>query len=596
MGMLKPGVSLAQAQVEARVIASRLERQYPATDKGISVAVLPETWARPAPIPAMVAMAPVVVALFLLLGGLVLVLACMNVGNVLLVRSTVRAREMAVRAALGCGRARLVWQLLGETLLLALLGGAAGVVLGAWAVDAVSAIPIAMGNLPAVLDFSFDWRVFAYALAATLAAGAGAGLWPALAASRADIAAVLHESAPSTSGGRGGRRWRKVLVVAQVACSITLLSVAACFAGGLADARRINLGFDPRHLGSFVIDTAYAGYGRERSVAFYRELLRRVRDLPGIESASIAASVPLNYIQDGDSVEAEGRLPVAGQQRPLVMLNSVTPGYFDTMRIDLQRGRGFRDADQDGAPRVAVVNELMARRLWPNQDPLGKRFRMQRTGDAWWEVVGVARDGKYFALFEPALPFFYVPASQQYRSRRVLQVRSPLEAKDLITRVENEVRALDPGMPLSEARMMGDALEGATGLWGFRLGAYLSGAMGLMGLALAIVGVYGVVSYTARQYTREIGIRMALGADARDVLRLVLERGVALVAYGVLAGFAGAWLLSRLMNRALSGTIEADLAVLVATSGLVGAVALWACYVPARRATRLDPMGALRHE
>jgi len=462
--------------------------------------------------------------------------------------------------------------------------------------DAVSAIPIAMGNLPAVLDFGFDWRVFAYALAATLAAGAGAGLWPALAASRADIAAVLHESAPSTSGGRGGRRWRKVLVVAQVACSITLLSVAACFAGGLADARRINLGFDPRHLGSFVIDTAYAGYDRERSVAFYRELLRRVRDLPGIESASIASSVPLNYIQDGDSVEAEGRLPVAGQQRPLVMLNSVTPGYFDTMRIDLQRGRGFRDADQEGAPRVAVVNELMARRLWPNQDPLGKRFRMQRTGDAWWEVVGVARDGKYFALFEPALPFFYVPASQQYRSRRVLQVRSPLEAKDLIARVENEVRALDPGMPLSEARMMEDALEGATGLWGFRLGAYLSGAMGLMGLALAIVGVYGVVSYTARQYTREIGIRMALGADARDVLRLVLERGVALVAYGVLAGFAGAWLLSRLMNRALSGTIEADLAVLVATSGLVGAVALWACYVPARRATRLDPMGALRHE
>jgi macrolide transport system ATP-binding/permease protein len=381
-----------------------------------------------------------------------------------------------------------------------------------------------------------------------------------------------------------------------VACSITLLSVAGCFARGLADARRINLGFDPRHLGTFVMDTAYAGYDREHSVSFYRELQRRVRDLSGIESASIAFSVPLNYVQEGDTVEAEGRPAAAGQHRPLVMFNSVTPEYFETMRIDLRSGRGFRDSDQEGAPRVAVVNELMARRLWPNQDPLGKRFRMERTGDAWWEVVGVARDGKYFALFEPALPFFYVPASQQYYSRRVLQVRSPLGAEELMARVEGEIRALDPGMPLSEARMMEDALEGATGLWGFRLGAYLSGVMGLMGLALAIVGVYGVVSYTARQYTREIGIRMALGADARDVLRLVLERGVVLVGCGVMAGFAGAWIVTRLMNRSLSGTIEADPAVFAATSAFVGAVALWACYVPARRATRLDPIDALRHE
>ena len=596
MGMLRPGVRLAQAQSEAQVIASRLERQYPATDKGISVSVLPETWARPAPIPAMVAMAPFVVALFLLLGGLVLVLACMNVGNVLLVRAAVREREMAVRAALGSGRARLVRQVLAESLLLALLGGAAGVTLGAWATDAVSAIPMAMGNLPAALDLSLDWRVFAYSLAATLLAGIGAGLWPALAASRADIATVLHEGGGSASAARGRRRLRDVLVVAQVAGSLTLLIVAGCLAGGLANARRMYVGFEPRHLGNFAMDTAYAGYGKERSAAFYRELQRRVRALPGVESASIAFSVPMSYMQDGDTVEVEGRPPAPGRDRPLVMFNSVTPDYFKTMRIDLRGGREFRDSDQEGAPRVAIVNELMARRLWPNEDPLGKRFRVQRTGDVWWQVVGVARDGKYFALFEPPLPFFYVPEAQMYYSRRVLQVRSPLAAEALIKGVEREIRALDPAMPLSEARMMEEALEGATGFYAFRLGAYISGVMGLVGLALAAVGVYGVVSYAARQRTREIGIRTAVGAEARDVFRLVMGRGVVLVACGVLAGIAGAWVLARLMNRWLSATIEVDLAVFAATSGLLAAVAAWACYVPARRATRLDPMRALRHE
>lgn len=595
MGMLKPGVSLAQAQSEAEVIARRLERQYPATDKGASVWVLPEPWARPVPVRSMVVAAPFVAALFLLLGGFVLLLACMNIGNVLLVRAAVREREMAVRAALGSGRARLVRQVLAESLLLALLGGAAGVILGAWACDALSAMQSGW-NLPAALDLSFDWRVFSYALAATLLAGIGAGLWPALAASRADVAVVLHECGRSAPGARGGRRLRSALVVAQVAGSLTLLIVAGIFARSLGKARRMDLGFDPRHLGAFTMDTAHAGYGRERTTPFYRELERRVRELPGVESAGLAFGAPMGYKMDADNVEVEGGPAAAGRERPQVLFNSVTPDYFRTMRIDVRRGRGFRDSDQEGAPRVAIVNEVMARKLWPNQDPLGKRFRIQRTGDAWWEVVGVARGGKYIALFEPALPYFYVPAAQQYYSRRVLLVRSSLPTKALLEGVEREIRALDPGMPVSEARMMEDALEGWTGFYSFRLGAYLSGAMGLVGLALAVVGVYGVVSYAAGQRTREIGIRMALGAQARDVLRLVLGQGVALVATGVLLGIAGAWVLARLMNRWTFGTIQEDPAAFVVTSAFLAALALWACYVPARRAMRLDPMGALRHE
>lgn len=595
MGMLKPGARVEDARTEAQVIAGRLERQYPATDKDITVTVIPETWARPAPIPALVAMGPVVVGLFLVLGALVLALACLNVGNVLLVRAASRQQELAVRAALGSGRARLAGLILGEIILLAAAGGAAGVILSLWATDAAATAPMGLGNLPAALDFSPDWRVFAYALAATLLAAVAAGLWPALVASRADVASVLRGCGRSASAGRGGSRLRRFMIVAQVAGSLTLLIVAGCFAGGLAGARRIETGFEPRRLAVFATDTAYAGYSRERSESFYRELERRVRDLPGVEAAAAGYSMPLSYVQDADNVEAEGRAP-AGARGPHVLLNSISPGYFETMRIALLAGRGFRESDRAGAPRVAVVNQLMARRLWPGENPMGKRFRIGRTGNEWWEVVGVAREGKYFALFEPPLPFFYVPQAQFFTSRRVLSVRSGLAPEELIARVEGEIRALDPELPVSEARMMEDAIVGATGLWGFRLGAILSGALGMLGLLLALVGVYGVVSYAARQSTREIGIRIALGAGKGDVLRLVTEQGAVLVAWGVAGGLAGAWVLARLISRSVPAAISSNLAVFAAAAALVAAAALWACYMPARRAASMDPMAALREE
>jgi predicted permease len=594
MGILKPGIRRAEARTEAQVIAGRLARQYPASDRGITVEVLPETWARPAPIPSMVAMGPLVDGLFLLMGALLLALACANVGNVLLVRAADREREMAVRAALGSGRARLIGQALAEIALLAALGGAAGVLLSAWAADAVSGIPLALGNLPAALDFGLDWRVFGYALGATLAAALGAGLWPALAASRTDVAAVLHGGGRSVSQGRRG--WRRLVVAAQVAGSLMLLIVAGCFAGGLANARRTQVGFEPRNLAAFTMDTAYSGYDKERSTGFYRELLRRVRNLPGVESAGLGYSMPMSFVQDGDAISVEGGPPAAGRNKPLVMFNSIGPEYFDTMRIDVRAGRGFRDSDDEHSRPVAVVNELMAQRLWPGQDAIGKRFRMLRTEDRWWEVVGVARNGKYIALFEPGLPYFYLPSAQHSTARRVLQVRSAVAPRELFAAVGREVRALDPDVAVSESRTMEEALEGAAGFWGFKLAAWLSGAMGLVGLALAVVGVYGVVSYAARRRTREIGIRMALGAGAREVFRLVLGRDLSLIAAGMAAGLAGAWGLATVIHRSVSTAIAPNAAVFAATSVFVFAVALAACYVPARRATRLDPMDALRHE
>ena len=595
MGILRPGVPISHARTEAELIAARLERQYPDTDKGISVWIGPEPWARPVPIPSMVNSGPFVSALFLLLGAMVLVLACMNVGNVLLVRAAAREREMAVRVALGSGRGRLIRQVLTESLLLAACGGVAGILLGSWAAAAIGGVPIS-SDLPASLDLAFDWRVFAYALGATLLAGAGAGLWPALAASRADIAAVLHESGRAGTAARGSRRLRNALVVVQVAGSLTLLIVAGLFASGLASMRNKDIGFDPRHMATLATDTTYAGYDTARTNTFYRDLERRVKELPGVDSVALSFSAPVSYKRIADNVEVEGSAPAPARERPLIFFTPVTPDYFRALAMPVVRGRAFLDSDGETAPQVAIVNETMAHSLWPGQDPIGKRFRMTRAGSGWCQVVGVAHDSKYLTLFEPPLPFFYVPSAQHFYARRTLQVRGPMPPETLLPRIEAEVRALDSDMPITESRTMEQALEGMSGFWGFRLGAWLSGGMGAVGLILAVVGVYGVVSYAAGARTREIGIRMALGASSREILRLILGQGLALIATGILIGLAFAGLLARAMTRGLHGTIGSTPLPFLLVTVFLAAVALAASYIPARRALQQDPARALRHE
>ena len=324
---------------------------------------MPEEWARPAPIPALVSTGPLVSVLFLMLGGLVLVMACLNVGNLLLVRAAGREREMAMRSALGAGRTRLLRQVLSESLLLAVLGGVAGATLSIWFTDAVSAMPMALGNLRAQLDLSFDWRVFTYAVGATLLAGIGAGLWPAVAASRADVASILHEGGRSASAARRTRRVRNVLVVAQVAGSLALLIVAGSFAGGLASAQRSAVGFDPHQLGSFTMDTGYAGYDKERCISFYRELHRRIRETPGIGSATIAYSMPLSYVQDGDTVEVEGGPVAAGrtaardvQQRHAGLLRDNAYRLEERPGVPgIGRGGSSASRDRERAHGAAIV-------------------------------------------------------------------------------------------------------------------------------------------------------------------------------------------------------------------------------------------------
>jgi predicted permease len=594
LGRLRPGVTLAQAQNSVDVVARRMGEQYPATDKGIAVRVVPEELARPLPLRYLANAIPVLRIFVLILAGLVLMLACMNVANILMVRATIRQREMAIRVALGSGRWRLVRQMFTESALLAALGGAAGVVLGMLGTTAFAASIDLATDFPTVLDFSFDWRVFLYALAAAVFTGLLIGVWPAIRASRARTNEVLHDGGRSASGGKN--RGRGALVVAQIAGSLVLLIVAGLFARSLQRAQRMDLGFDSGRLFNLRMDPDELGYDRERARDFYRELLRRVRALPGVQSASMAFSVPIGYIFDHQPALPEGRLEVPGEQPPSAGCNYVDPGYFETMGIPLIRGRAFVDSDDATARGVAIVNQTMATRFWPNSDPVGKRFRM-RPGEPLVEVVGVARDSKYLAVYEPALPYFYLPLAQTAITMRTLQVRSTVPPESIGVRVRREIQQLDPDMPLADMRSMNQALEGAFGgFLMFRLGAIQGLAMGILGLALAVIGVYGVVSYGASQRIREIGIRMALGAAGGDIRNLVLGHGVRLVIAGVAVGLLIATAFSRLVGAFVMLSTTADPLTFTTTTLLLSAIALGACYLPARRAMRVDPIVALRHE
>jgi predicted permease len=599
LARLKPGVSLSQAQSSMDVFARRLEAQYPATDRGIGIRVIREPMARPLPLRVLANVLPFVRGFVIALGGLVLLLACMNVANLLLVRATVRQRELAIRAALGAGRRRLLRQLLTESLLLAFAGATAGIVMGKWAKDAfASSIDLAT-DFPTILNFDFDWRVFTYALITAVSTGILIGLWPAMRASNADANAVLHDGRSDSGGGGnpGRQRARSFLVVAQVAGSLMLLIVAGLFVRSLNRAQRMDLGFNPDHLLNVRIDTRQAGYDDRKSVTFYRELERRVKALPGAQSVSLAFSSPLGYISNGDFVFIDGRSVPADEQPPTVGSNSVSPGYFQTMQIPLVRGRAFTESDTEASPDVAIVNETMAARFWPGQDAIGQRFRTGRAGDGpVWQVVGIARDSKYLAVAEGSLPYVYMPSLQKFSSMRVLQVRTASSPERMAAAVRHEVESLDGDMPISDLQPMRQSMSGPAGFLLYRLGALQASAMGILGTLLAILGVYGVVSYGAAQRTHEIGVRLALGAQPSDIRRLVLRQGVLVVGVGIGAGLLGAAALSKLTGKVLLLVSATDPLTFAGVTLLLAGIAVWACYVPARRAMKVDPLVALRHE
>ncbi|MGH9793331.1 MAG: ABC transporter permease [Candidatus Acidiferrales bacterium] len=594
---LNPGATRSQAEARLAVIARQLDQQYPATNKAVTVRVYPENLARPEPSGA--AQNPLVATLFLSLTALVLLVACINVANLLLVRATLRQKEIALRAALGAGQMRLVRQLLTESVLLALAGGVAGALLGLWVSRLLESARLP-GSLPFRLDFALDWRVFAFTAAIAVVVGLLVGLLPALRASRINLNQTLREGGRALSAGAGPRRVgaRNVLVVSQVAVSLVLLVAAGLFVRSLGNAQSVDLGFDPRGVLNLSMDPSQMGYDEARTRNFYHDLAQRVRALPGVELAALAHSSPMGYYSLGEYTHIEGREVPPDAARHAAAYNVISPGYLQLMRIPLLSGRAFTEADNASSRPVAILNEFMAKEFWPQGDAIGKRFSLSGPQGPFIEIVGITGNGKYRWILEDPDCYFFLPIEQSFKSLRVLHLRASgsVPPTSLALAVQKEVRALEPNLPVSDVMTMEQGLEGGNGFFLIRMGALIGAVLGALGLVLAIVGVYGVVSYTASQRTHEIGVRLALGAQRSHILKLVVGQGLLLVSVGVVLGLALSFALSRFMGNLLFGISAQDPITFAAVALLLASIGLIACWIPAQRATRVDPMIALHYE
>jgi predicted permease len=593
-GRLKPGVDLKQAEASLQVVAHRLAEQRPDTDKGMRFSLFPERLARPDPDPD--ATVPKVSLAFTILAVLVLMVACFNIANILLVRATARQREMAIRTAIGAGWTRLVRQSLTESLLLAVLGGTAGFFLGWRASTFLSAIPLGT-DLPIELNFQPDVRVYLFSALMVLLTALVVGVVPTVPLAKTDVNHVLREGGRGSSEGRQRNLVRSSLVVAQLAGSLLLLVVAGLFIRSLGKAEKLSLGFEPDHIVNLSLDIHEIGYEETQGKEFFRTAEERLRGLPGVISVAQAFSVPMGVISSSDVVIPDDHPLEPGQVALLVLDNNVTANYFETLHMPIKRGRTFSDGDGEHAPKIAVVNETMAKKFWPKQDALGRRFKSKDGEHKWaeYEIVGIVQDSKYKGIVEDPMPYFYKPLAQEYVPMRNIQVRTSLPPENLELRLASTIHELAPGLPLTVKTMEQD-LQGLNGYLFYRLGAQLSAAMGLLALCLAVVGLYSVVSYAAAQRTHEIGIRMALGAESRDVLKMVMSRSLLMIAAGLAIGTMVSVVGARALASLLVGVSPTDPMTFGAVLLLLVGVTLLACVIPAYRATRVDPLVALRYE
>jgi macrolide transport system ATP-binding/permease protein len=592
---LKPGVSIQKASVSLQVIADNLAREYPETDSGLGMDIIPEKLARPEASSA--SAWPLIASIFLGLVGLVLIVTCVNVTNLLLSRASIRAKEMAVRASLGASRLRLFRQLLTESLILSALGALGGAAIGIFLMKWIETIrlPGIGGSLRT--GQPFDWRMFLFVALVAVASGLLAGMLPAFRAMKIDLNETLRESGRSLTGGVAHNRIRNALVVAQAAGSLVVLIMAGLFLRSLQRAQKADLGFKPDHVLNFTIDVQELGYDEMRGTNFYHELGSRVRALAGVDSATFAYSVPMGYYSAGRNPlwnESQRGLPVS--EVSSVRLNKVDSDYFRTMGIEIVRGRPIDERDQMMTQLVAVINDKLAEKLWPGEDPIGHHFRRVSGEGPDIEIVGVAKYSKTSFIAETPAPYFYVPLVQDYASVRVLHVRSSLPPASIAHEVEAQVHALDLNLPVFDVMPMTESLEGGNGFFFLRIAAIFAGALGGLSLLLAVVGMYGVISYAVNQRIHEIGVRIALGAQQQNILSMVLGQGLKLVLIGLAIGVALSAALSRFLESLLVNTGALDPIAFASASFLLMAVAALACYIPARRAMRVDPIGALRYE
>lgn len=579
---LKPGVTIEQAGAEMVALAKSLETEYPAPNQGRTTTLRPLTTATifPGVREALVLGG----AVLMVIVGLVLLIACSNVANLLLARATARTQEIAVRLALGANRARLVRQLMTENVLLSLIGGALGVLVAVWTLRVI------WSTRPSLAPQNFveprlDATVLAFTLGISLVTGVAFGLAPAIQSSRASVVGALKDNTRSAGRRRRTFGLGNLLIVGQVALSLVALITAALFLRSSQAASHIDPGFDSEHVAVMTVTPGQQGYEQARGEQFYRDVLTAVRAVPGVTAASWGTNLPLfGFVHRSLFVEGRESLPPV-----LTTTIDVDAGYFDTMSIAVLKGRDFREADRTGPP-VAIVNDTMARRYWPNSDAVGKRFRFY-VEQEYREVVGVVKTVKYATLGEDPQPAAYRPLQQAYSDTAVLYVRAARDPAAIIEPVRRVIHQHDPRIPVQNAQVVKDVISQS--LWAVNLAAGLLGVFGLLALVLACVGLYGVMSYSVGQRTREIGLRMALGAGRRDVLGLVLRQGLTLVGAGVVLGVAGAFAASRLV-RTLLFQSPSDPLSFIGASGALVAVAVLASLVPARRASRVDPVITLR--
>jgi putative ABC transport system permease protein len=588
MGRLKPNVSLAQAQAEMDAISGRLGEEFPKENKGYGVTMIPLVKsifgnARP--------------ALFILLGAvtLVLLIACVNVANLLLARAATRHKEIALRLALGASRRRLVRQLLTESLLLALVGGSLGLLLATFGVEYL--LRLAPQDIPRIASVQINAQVVAFALGVSFLTAIIFGLAPALQSSKPDLNEALKESGSKSQGGARSKRLRSLLVVSEVALAVVLMVGAGLLVRSFNNLQRIDPGFNPDNVFTARVALVQSKYPEgAQQKAFFEQLLGRVKTLPGVESASVVLMRPLSGTVGWDPPFAvEGQTPEEQTANPYSNYEAISPEYFQTMGIPLIRGRAFTEQDRGDQVSVVIINELMARKYWPNEDPIGKRLKFGKAESSapWLTVVGVAKDVRY-REWDAIRPDIYVPYLQNSEYRTDFVVRTNVDPLSLSESFRREVYALDKDQAVAAVTTMDELVS--TALARPRFNTLLLGLFAALALVLAMVGVYGVMAYTVSQQTHEIGIRMALGAQTSDVLRMVVVHGLKLIFTGLAIGVAGAFALTRLLSSLLYGISTTDPLTFAGVAVLLALVALFACYLPARRATRVDPMEALRYE
>jgi len=589
VGRLKPGISINQAEASLKTIASQLEKDFPKDNGGRSIALTPLTEAAVGVNQHdQIALAG---TMLMTVVGLVLLIACANLANLLLARAARREREMGLRAALGASRPRLIRQMMTECILLSLIGGVAGLAI------AYAGRTVLWSFRPPFIqadsiDLSLDANVLIFTLGISLLTGLLFGVAPAFKASIPDLAETLKLGGRGGSIGWGRNSLRSLLVVSEIALSLVALVGAGLFVRSMRDAQKMDPGFESKNLFMLAFDLGALHYDEGHGQQFLRAAVERANATPGVKAAAVASNFPLGG-GFARTVFPEGESESTGYRGTLTQLDDISIGYFDALRIPLVRGRLFTDADRKETTPVAIIDEAMAKKFWPNQEAIGRRFHF--FGDTMLrEVVGIARNSTVNAIGEEPVPLVYLPVTQDYAPAATLQVQTTGKPEPVIAGVRVQIQSLEPNLAITNVQTIGQIVD--QGLWAPEMGAALLTVFGGLAMILAAVGVYGVLAYSVTQQTREIGIRMAMGAERRDVLGLVVGQGLKLTGAGLALGFLIALGLTRQLSSLLFGVSAYDPLTYGGVTLILVIVALLACYIPARRATRVDPLVALRYE